>query len=263
MLHGRITHGGQFANPKYRQWPSTYFGLESGVGRLLTAPSDHPRRVAVMGLGVGTLAAYGRPGDTFRFYEINPQMTRVAVESFTYLGDSAAAIEIIPGDGRLSMESELESGKPQNYDVIVLDAFSGDSVPIHLLTKEAFEMYLRHLAPGGVIAVNISNRYVDLTRVMAGLSKEFDLHVRILVNMHDLSKLVMASKWVLMSRDEAVLDQEQLRKGALILSPNISPILWTDEYASLVPLVQWSGIALPRKAPPPAPASAPAATQPQ
>jgi hypothetical protein len=132
-----------------------------------------------------------------------------------------------------------------------------------LLTKEAFEMYLRHLAPNGVIAVNISNRYVDLTRVMAGLSKEFGLHVRILINSHDLSRLVMASKWVLMSRDEAVLDQEQLRKGALILSPGISPILWTDEYASLVPLVQWSGIALPRNTSTSAPASAPATTQPQ
>ena len=124
------------------------------------------RRAGVIGLGVGTLAAYGRAGDSFRFYELNPAVIQVASTYFRFLNESAAATEVVAGDGRLALERE----PPQNFDVLILDAFSGDSIPVHLLTRQAFEVYFRHLRPGGIVAVHVTNRYLDLAPVVDALA---------------------------------------------------------------------------------------------
>ena len=163
---GTTVHGTQYINPEHRKRPTGYFTPFSGVGVALNAVRKQNRKVGVVGLGVGTLASYGRPGDVFKFYEINPACLDIARKYFTYLEDSHARIETKLGDGRLNLEHE----EPQNFDVLVLDAFTSDSIPMHLLTLEAFEIYLRHLKPDGVICVNISNRHVNLVPVLKAVS---------------------------------------------------------------------------------------------
>src|SRR5262249_55601895 len=149
-----------------------YYGTKSGVGLLLDQPKAAPKHVGMVGLGVGTLAAYGRPGDRFRFYEINPDVIRLAEEHFTFLKDSQAEIDMVVGDARLSLERE----SPQNFDLLVLDAFRSDAVPAHLLTEEAFAIYLKHLRPEGVLAFHVTNRHLDLEPVIRGAAQRFDLH---------------------------------------------------------------------------------------
>src|SRR5213078_3014628 len=136
----------------------------------MLAQEGAPRRVGVLGLGCGTLAAYGRTGDTFRIYEINPLVLQLASAEFSFLRDTPAKVETVLGDGRLSLEREPS----QQFDVLVMDAFSGDSVPVHLITREAFEIYFRHLKPGGILAVNITNRYLNLEPVMERAANAFD-----------------------------------------------------------------------------------------
>jgi protein-L-isoaspartate O-methyltransferase len=157
------TSPAQYVDPEKRTDPSSYYTSTSGIGRLLRAHKPGGgRRVGAIGLGCGTLAAWGRAGDTFRFYEINDDVARLATSTFTYLKDSQAKTELVMGDARLSMEREAG----QQYDVIVLDAFSSDAIPVHLLTLEAFDHYKRHLKPDGAIVVHVSNRYLDLHPVV-------------------------------------------------------------------------------------------------
>ena len=158
LIHGTINHGEQFLREPYRRQPVTYFCPQSGIGRAMQAQEGPPRRIGILGLGCGTLAAYGRPGDTLRIYEINPLVLDIARREFTYLRDTPARVEVALGDGRLVLESEPS----QQFDLLVMDAFSGDSVPVHLITREAFRTYFRHLKPGGILAVNITNTYLDL-----------------------------------------------------------------------------------------------------
>ena len=168
MVHGRINHGEQYLQEPHRRQPTAYYCELSGIGRALRSlPQDRPLRLGVVGLGTGTLAAYGRPGDVMRLYEINDQVLSLARTDFTYLQDSGATIETALGDGRLVLEAE----PPQRFDLLAMDAFSGDSIPTHLLTLEAMQGYLRHLAPQGVLAVHITNRYLDLKPVMASAAQ--------------------------------------------------------------------------------------------
>ena len=172
LCHGRITHGLQFTDPEKSRWATTYYGEDSGVGQaILYFRELGAVRVGAVGLGVGTLASYAQPGDDYRFYEINPAVLRMAKTYFTYLRDCRGRCEVTMGDARLSLERQT----PQRFNVLVLDAFSGDAIPTHLLTREAFEIYERHRAPGGVIAIHISNRYLDLAPVVRGLAEHFHL----------------------------------------------------------------------------------------
>ena len=172
LRNGRIVHGREYTNPQHRKLPTAYYGPDSGIGRLLLATAGgRPRRVGIIGLGVGTLAAYAQPGDSFRFYEINPMVEQMARQYFHYLGDCAGRVNVVLGDARLNLDRE----KPQNFDVLVLDAFSGDAIPMHLLTVEAFAIYLRHLAPEGVIAVHISNQHFSLGPVVDAVSHAHQL----------------------------------------------------------------------------------------
>src|SRR5205085_9621427 len=180
FLHGQITHGVQPKND--RKMPASYYGPGSGARlALLTNPQRDigPMRVGAIGLGIGTIAAYSRPGDVYRFYEINPAVIRLAEGEggyFTYLTDAPARIEIAAGDARLSLEAEAAQGDFQKFDVLFVDAFNGDSIPVHLLTKEAMSLYLSHLrGPDSVIGVNATNLAIDLSPVVAGLAQLYGL----------------------------------------------------------------------------------------
>jgi hypothetical protein len=236
LRHGGITHGLQFAAAERRDEPTTYYGHTSGAGVLL----DHfmvgtPRRVGAVGLGAGTLATYGRPGDVFRFYEINPQVLEFAKAYFTFLKDSRATIEHVLGDARLSLEREAEQG----YDVLVLDAFNGDAIPVHLLTKEAFDLYRRHLKAGGVIAVHITNAHLDLRPIVQGAADHLGLKTLLVFDEqgNDTKNPQFTSAWMLLSRDEAFLKALPIRP--FVAAPmRVGPRLWTDDRSSLFPILR-------------------------
>ena len=248
---GKTTHGIQMQASQYRRSVTTYYSANSGVGIALTY---HPRRwrqgeernlrVGVVGLGVGTLAAYGVPGDLFRFYDINPRVIEYASGEkalFTFLKESPAKIEIVPGDARISMEHELRQG-PQKYDVIVLDAFSSDAIPVHLLTKEAFDIYEQQLRDrDGIIAVHLSNRYLDLEPVVTRIAQHFALRGMKVVT-QDEGAAVYNSVWVLLSHNQAIVtlpDTPQTRSYDLrtLHDPAGYP-LWTDDYSNLATLLK-------------------------
>ena len=228
LIHGRTLHGLQYTSEAKRRLPTTYYGPWSGIGIFLSSrPAGVPVRVGVVGLGVGTLAAYGRPGDTYRFYEINPAAIRLARELFLYLADSPARVEIVPGDARLSLERE----PPQQFDVLVLDAFSSESIPLHLLTREAMAIYLRHLRPEGVLALHISNVYVDLSPVVAGLAQDAGLEMVSVFSPGRAADGIQAALWALLSRKASSLHTPQI--DSVKLPPERRRILWTDDRNSL------------------------------
>jgi protein-L-isoaspartate O-methyltransferase len=240
LQHGATTHGLQFPWGEKRRLPTTYYTATSGVGRLLRAlKPEGGRKIAVVGLGTGSLAAWGRPGDRMLFYEINPEVERIARSRFSFLADSAAQSEVVLGDARLSLERE----PPQGFDVIVLDAFTSDAIPVHLLTREAFETYRRHLAPGGVIAVHVSNDSLDLAPVVLRAAEHLGFAAAVVVDderedEEEERTGAYGSDWVLLSRDEGVLARSPIAE-ATSEPPDIPPDLatWTDESSALLPVL--------------------------
>jgi SAM-dependent methyltransferase len=229
LSHGTIIHGKQFLEDAKRDLPTTYYGVTSGVGlAILDARVRGPVRLGVVGLGTGTLASYGRSGDLVRFYDINPQVVQLARTEFSFLEDSPAKVEVQLGDARLSLEREA----PQNFDVLALDAFSSDAIPVHLLTVEAFRVYLRQLKPGGILAVHISNRYLDLVPVVQQAARALSLELREVDNEDDPEAGVYRSDWLLVSASPAAfagpLLQDAQRTEA---DPRVR--LWTDDYSDL------------------------------
>ncbi|MCB0119926.1 MAG: hypothetical protein KDD72_12905, partial [Anaerolineales bacterium] len=192
-------------------------------------------------LGAGTLSLYGDEGDYYRFYEINETVIRLAEGEdsyFTFLRDSKENWEIVPGDARISLENELASGESQNFDVLVLDVFSSDSIPVHLITKEAFSIYLQHLLPNGIIAAHVSNRYLDLQPVLWKLAEEFGLSV-LRVDKTDTNFGEFPSIWILLSRDPSALDMPNLQAHAFDLSSYQTGLpLWTDDYSNLFQILK-------------------------
>jgi SAM-dependent methyltransferase len=230
LTHGTITHGKQFRDPTRRDWRTTYYGETSGVGRAIEVfRAAGPVRIGVIGLGTGTLAAYGRAGDTVRMYEINPQVIELALREFTYLTDSKAEIEVVLGDARLSLEREAAQG----FDVLAVDAFSSDSIPVHLLTAEAFEVYFRHLKPGGILAVHISNRYLDLKPVLKEAAARFGKSVRLVDDDSDADRGTYGTTWVLFADAPDVFAREPLKGAADPLETDRSIRVWTDDYSDL------------------------------
>ena len=229
LAHGGTKHGLQLLDPKLARLPTTYYGLTSGVGRALSwHHADRPRRVGLVGLGVGTLATYGRKGDDYDFYEIDPAVRELATHDFHYLRDTPATVHLIPGDARLS----LERLDPQKYDVLVLDAFSSDAIPIHLLTAEAFEVYRRHLAPDGILAVHVSNRFFNLRPVVAGQAQRLGWSaVGVADQTGDPELFTVASLWILLSPAAASLEAGGL--GQIERTNLGQPIHWTDARHSL------------------------------
>jgi len=247
LLHGRTIHGMQFSQPMLRHIPTTYYGPASGVGLTLQFlprrdnpdPTQRTLRIGAIGLGVGTLAAYTQPGDSIHFYEINPADIRLARGDygyFSFLKDSAGPVEVSEGDARISLERELQRGQLGKYDVLVIDAFSSDSIPVHLLTKEAIELYRQHLrGPDSVLAFHISNRALDIAPVLARLADEFHLHaVEVKV---PIVAIVGDSDWVLMSADSQVLKTPRIAAAAQPLGPR-RVRLWTDDYSNLIQILR-------------------------
>src|SRR2546426_608305 len=237
LRHGKTMHGFQFQDPARAHFATGYYGPESGANAVITSWALHPMRVGLVGMGVGTLATLAQPGDVFRFYEINPEVYKWSAGSrpyFTYLRDSRASIEVVLGDGRLSLEREAAQGEPQNFDLLVLDAFSSDAIPMHLLTREAFVVYARHLrSPRSVIAVHISNNTVDLRPVLAAIAAEFNFDA-LQVTPFIPGRPFSESTWVLLSRDPASLAIPDVQRDSQPLSSNAKPLLWTDDYCNLL-----------------------------
>jgi hypothetical protein len=225
LSHGVVVHGLQFLDETRRREPTAYFGHRSGAGRALDRLGNAGAlRVGVVGLGAGVLAAYARPGDYYRFYEINPLMVRVASSEFTFIADAPSTTDVVVGDGRLALEREPS----QRFDLLLLDAFSGDSVPVHLLTSEAFTIYFRHLRPGGVLAVNVTNTFLDLKPIVAAVAQSVGKSGFFLEDRGDPALGTALSEWML------VVDGSDVPRdvGATpILPGSVAP--WTDDYASL------------------------------
>jgi hypothetical protein len=241
LRHGRIVHGKQYRAPEDVDEPTAYYGRDSGAG---LAIEHHPRRgtgmrIGVVGLGAGTMAAYGEHEDTVRFYELNPDVVRLAgplAKTFTFVRDTPARVEVVIGDARLAMEAELARGEPQGFDVLAIDAFSSDAIPAHLLTREAVAVYLAHLDRGGVLAVHITNRYVDLKPVIRGLAEHFGLAYAFIASTEGL--LTWSTDWALLTRDRSRLHVPEISDAASF-EPSAPPrVLWTDDYSNLFALLK-------------------------
>ncbi|HXD48528.1 MAG TPA: fused MFS/spermidine synthase [Gemmatimonadaceae bacterium] len=235
LYHGTIEHGNQIYRTDLHDEPTTYYSRASGVGLALSlCCGDRPRRVGVIGLGTGTIATYGRTGDLFRFYEIDPHVERIARSLFTYLHDSPATIEVVPGDARISMEREPS----QRYDVIAVDAFSGDAIPVHLLTRQALALYRRELAPNGILAVHVSNRYLDLAPVVRQEADAARLRSTLISAPLDTVRDGYASDWVLVSANGAFMENPIVRGASDTIPVPHGLRLWTDDYNSLLPILR-------------------------
>jgi SAM-dependent methyltransferase len=233
LMHGTITHGEQYLDPKFQGRITTYYGLNSGVGRAIRQEQESgPVRVGVIGLGTGTLAAYGRAGDYFRFYEINPLVLRLARSEFTFLKICQARLDVAMGDARLSLEREA----PENFDVLAVDAFSSDAIPVHLLTREAFVLYFRHLKPGGVLAVHVSNKHLDLTPVVKLAAGSLGKDAR-LIDTGDEAHDVFGSTWVLVTSDTGFFDRALMRMALEVPAPE-KMRMWTDDYSNLFEILK-------------------------
>ncbi len=227
LSNGPIRHGAQFLSPSRRGLATGYYGPNSGVAQALRAFDSRPMRVGVIGLGAGTLASYGRPGDVYRFYEINPAVIRVASSEFGFLSASRSTIEVVPGDARLALEREPR----ENFDVLVVDAFTGDSIPIHLLTREAFDLYFSDLKPDGILAVHVTNRYLDLSPVVQQLAAARGREARLIHSPEDPSREIYAADWVLVSSNPQV-------NSATPMPTVRGGRIWTDDYSNLLQVLR-------------------------
>jgi spermidine synthase len=247
MLNGRIIHGYQYTKGNIRRFPTAYYTADSGIGlamQVFHSRNDAhgkrvPIRAGIVGLGVGVLAAYGTSSDYYRFYEINPNVIRLADEYFTYLRDTAASKEVILGDARLSMERENKRGNKADFDILVLDAFTGDAIPLHLLTRESFNLYFAHLKKDGVLAINISNDHLDLRRLIYGLAQESG---RDAIHISNGRKGLdsMPSDWILVSHNKQFLSAPELVKRVNPWPQEVinKPLIFTDDYSNLFRLLR-------------------------
>lgn len=236
LVHGTIMHGEQYVEGSLRRSPTTYYSETSGIAAAILSRRDTPNRIGVIGLGTGTLASYGRAGDVYRFYDIDPRVSEVARREFSYLSDSAATVEIVIGDARLQLEREA----PQHLDVLAVDAFSSDAIPVHLITREALAIYLRHLKPDGLVVFHVSNRFLDLAPVVAGIAKDLGVHtVNILDRPEEDDQTKSQSDWILVSRDAKALARKEIRAaGAEPVAERPELRVWTDDYSNVVQILK-------------------------
>jgi SAM-dependent methyltransferase len=245
MEHGAVEHGSQFLDAQRRREPISYYSRSSGVALAIQRERQLAEggslAVGIIGLGAGALAAYGQTGDRFRFYEINPQVVDLAQSEFTYLADSRAEVSTHLGDARLVLEGE----PPQGFDVLVVDAFSGDAIPVHLLTREAVAVYRRHLKPSGVLAFHISNRFVDLEPALARLALEERLEARMVSDepegTNEENSPLSESDWVLMYADKSWIGASDLANRAKELEQPQAGRAWTDDFNSILTAVRLGG----------------------
>lgn len=241
LIHGTISHGYQYVHEELRRLPSSYFSQHSGVGLALTTlQSDGPVRMGVVGLGVGVMSGYVRSGDYARLYEINPAVVDIADSHFTFLPTARQTgdVEVLLGDARLTLESQA----PQAFDLLAIDAFSSDAIPTHLLTQEAFELYFKHLKPDGVLAVHISNRYIDLVPVCARSAQHVNRPARVVRSISDGT--YDTSIWVLVTSNQELLKRPQFKNASMYEATAAESFHgWTDQYSSVWPLLHIRGTA--------------------
>ncbi len=244
LVHGSTLHGFQYQQAEKRHIPTMYYTRESGVGRAIL---HHPRyrdgtapfRMGVVGLGVGTLSYYARQGDYLRYYEIDPKVVQIADQYFTFDEDArkrGVDLEVYLGDARIVMEQQLAGGRSEQFDLLVIDAFSSDAIPAHLLTRECFQVYQKHLAPGGVLAIHISNRHVDLSPVLRAAAESLHMQARPLnysPGNGQTADVLYASKWHLVTSNQDFLSQPELGLSPQKPPPDEKTILWTDDYNNL------------------------------
>jgi hypothetical protein len=233
LYHGTVKHGSQFLTGSLRASPTTYYGPPSGIGLALLYCCDRPKRVGVVGLGAGTIGAYGLPSDEFEFYEINPEVATIAKTQFSFLKESTAKIQIAIGDARLTLENE----PARAFDVLAIDAFSGDAIPVHLLTKEVFALYLHHLKPSGILAVHVSNQFLDLAPVVEQLARFYGYPVIRIQSPKDEDRGLSSATWVLMTRNRDFLSRGEIANVAQPIPPRALR-LWTDDYNNLLQVIR-------------------------
>ena len=246
LMHGRIQHGFQWVDPAKSDFSTSYYGYPSGIG---VALKHHPRRrssvdetetlrIGVVGLGIGILATYGQIGDTIRFYEINPDVVRLAREYFTYMQRSSADIEVVVADARIALEQEWLSGLAQELDVLAIDAFNSDSIPVHLLTQECFRLYWQHLKPDGILAVHISNRYLDLSPVVRSsvlATSGENTEVLLIRDDGNVQMGTDESVWILATRNQEFTEKNEVRSAVTSWDrKDVTGYLWTDDFCNLV-----------------------------
>ena len=237
MLHGAINHGGQLQGEPFEMMPATYYSPNSGYGRLFQAMPEGPKRVGLIGLGAGALAAYAQSGDQWVIYEINPAVVDLAKKEFSFLDRMKAPYEIVLGDGRLALEREA----PRQYDVLAVDAFSGDSIPIHLVTKEAMAAYVKHLAPGGVIVFQATNRFVDLPPVAKRLADAFGLEAVLVEDSPQFTtgpeRWYLHTDQIIMTKNKDVLKHPAFKEAKPInLRPDVG--VFTDDHSNLLRILK-------------------------
>ncbi len=236
LSHGTVNHGEQLQRPEFRRIPTSYYSEASGVGRVIrTVSPPGPLSVGVIGLGAGTLAAYSRPNDRYRFYEINPLVDKLSREQFSFLSDSKAEVSVVMGDARLSLEAE----PAQNFDILVVDAFSGDAIPVHLLTREAFQAYWRHLKPDGVLAIHVSNSYLNLAPVLLQAAFERQKEARIVVHTKLRNSVDAVSDWVLVTSRYDFFEGAEFRDETSVIEPMLGLRTWTDDFSNLYSIFRW------------------------
>ncbi len=232
LVHGVINHGWQYTDPELRKEPISYFGPGSGIARALAFYEGQPRRIGIIGLGVGAFTAWGKAGDYFRIYELDPDVVKIAREQFWYLADAKAKIDVITGDGRLNMERDA----PQNFDLVSVDAFSSGSIPIHLLTREALQAYKRHLAPGGVIVYNVTNRFVNLAPQLQLVAEAEGMKI-ILISDDPTEDKYSGTSYVLVTQNEKLLADPRF-EDAEAIKPIKGLETWTDGFNNLFKVVR-------------------------
>jgi hypothetical protein len=246
LMHGRIEHGFQYRSSEKRYWPTSYFGPASGAG---LAIQYHPKRiegkeglrVGIVGLGTGTLASYGQQGDYFRFYEINPEVVRLADRYFTYRKDSDAAIDVVLGDARISMEREKDRGERQHFDILAVDAFASDAIPVHLLTRECYQIYRYHMQEDGILAMHISSRYFDLGPVVRSLpssSRGNTPQVVWVPAEGNPRQGTDSTDWVLITSNARFLSTPDVQTAIASWPAGQTPMLWTDDYTNILSLLR-------------------------
>ena len=243
LFHGQTIHGAQL-NPPNNRLPMAYYSPDSGIGVVLQNYGERNRgvggmRVGIVGLGAGTLAAYGLPSDYFRYYEINPDVISLSAGPqpvFTYIRDSRARIDIKQGDARLLLEREVSQDRAQNFDVLVLDAFSGDAVPVHLLTTEAFDTYWKQVnSVHGIIAIHVSSRHVNLMPVIQGIAEHYNAFL--LTRFVNENYPFLDNLWVFLARRPEDLQIQGLVPNPPPLPNNVPPRIWTDDYSDIIRLL--------------------------
>lgn len=256
MYHGRINHGTQLQNKRRRRNPTTYYSHRSGLAQAI---NYHPKRiqqrkeiasavtvtdtnnripvglnVGVIGLGAGTSVAHNHVGDSFRYYEINDQVIELANQYFSYIKDTPGEVEVVLGDARVSLEKELQESGPQLFDILTVDAFSGDAIPVHLITDEAFDLYWKHLKQDGILAVHITNLHINLEPIVRNLAKKYNKQAVLFSNDASSRHNIYYADWVLITSNKRFLNHPKIKKNQNEWEhEKVPPIYWTDDYSNL------------------------------